>query len=77
MEECKDLVEKSKLYDHYAKTLNIQLPKMTDLDNLLEDLTNRFNMWNSLQNWKKLVSEWKNQKFNEINTETIKKEAES
>ena len=75
-DECKELEENAKKYNHYEQTLNMQVSQFEDLENLRVDLNLRLAMWKSLKEWEELTSEWSESKFTDINTEDIRKKAD-
>ena len=70
-------IAKSKKFQDYQTTLEIEVDQFVDVDKVKREVEDRINLWDSLSEWSNKVDEWKKSPFVEIETETISKEAEN
>lgn len=53
-----ELVKLGAKYNKYELILEMEMSMYDDLDNLKQDLTNKYDMWKSSKEWKELVIGW-------------------
>ena len=63
-------------YNFYQQTLNIDITRFEDLENLRMDLDMRLSIWKSQEEWEVLTAEWIESPFKDIDADLIRQKCE-
>lgn len=74
--ESDKLVSKSKKFQEYQTTLEVEVDQFVDVEEVKREVNDRISLWDALNDWSQKVDDWKQAPFAAIDTDTISKEAE-
>ena len=75
--EYEKFIEKSKRFQNYQITLEMEVDQFVDVEDVKREVEDRISLWNALSEWSNKVDDWKQSPFAEIDTDTISKEADA